>query len=260
MFSSPSCCSGRCCFTGSLTVRWRSATSTGRHTLGAAKVQSIERGKPADGVLQPGGSDSSTWGAGGERGTDGPEDLLARCAGAPVEGCRAAAPVQLTSVSGRDVHLRSTPATASRTANADRLRVRPVGKAFGALGAASAALSEMWHVTTETADRVRPGLTSSKARRQVSSIVGKPRTRTKPSWQARLRARVPRVHLAHPRGHQLFPFLLSDGGTICGRSPRRCAAGGSHDGDVSLQLGGDRAACCSLVFNGVSNDISRLGG
>jgi len=80
------------------------------HTLGAAKVQFDRARKPADGVLQPGDQIIDVGAGRRTRNRTVQRISSHRCAGAPVEGCRAAAPVQLTvRRSGRDVALTVYP-------------------------------------------------------------------------------------------------------------------------------------------------------
>jgi len=232
-------------------------------TLGAAKVQSIERGKPAEGVLRPGDQIISV---GGRAATE--EQAVKRisahsCAGAPSEGCRASTPVQLTvRRAGRDVALSVYPRYSVKE---KRMLIGfefgPSAKAFGALGAASAALSEMWHVTTETLTGFGRALTSSKARSQVSSIVGI----TQDAHETVVAgAGYALVFLAFVSlilaVINLFPFLPLDGGHILWAVAEKVRGGRvslmamyrfSSVGIVLLLF---------LVFNGVSNDISRLAG
>jgi regulator of sigma E protease len=134
-------------------------------------------------------------------------------------------------------------------------------KAFGVLSAAGAALSEMWHTTTQTLTNFVHALTSSKTRKQVSSI----------------------IHITEV-GHEdvsagaafglvflgflslilavinLFPFLPLDGGHILWsvaekvRGKRISLAAMYRYSTVGIVL------LVFLVINGVSNDISRLAG
>src|ERR1019366_4394103 len=97
-----------------------------------------------------------------------------RCAGALAEGCRAATPVRMTvRRAGRDMTLLVYPRYSKEVG---RMLIGfdfgAAAKSFGAFGAAGAAVSEMWHVTTQTLTGFGRALTSSKARKQVSSIVG----------------------------------------------------------------------------------------
>ncbi len=233
------------------------------HTLGAAKVQSIERGKPADGVLQPGDQIIAVAGRPANEEQTIQRISSHRCAGVPVEGCRAATPVQLTvRRSGRDVALTVYP---RYSGTEKRMLVGfefgPSAKAFGALGAASAALSEMWHVTTETLTGFGRALTSSKARHQVSSIVGITQDAHETVVAGAGYALVFLAFISLILAViNLFPFLPLDGGHILWalaekvRGRRISLMAMYRFSSVGIVL------LLFLVFNGVSNDISRLAG
>jgi regulator of sigma E protease len=233
------------------------------HTLGAAKVQSIERGKPADGVLQPGDQIVDVQGRPANEEQTIQRISSHRCAGAPVEGCRAAVPVQLTvRRAGRDVALTVYPRYSEQE---KRMLVGfefgPSAKAFGALGAASAAISEMWHVTTGTLTGFGRALTSAKARHQVSSIVGITQDAHETVVAGAGYALVFLAFISLILAViNLFPFLPLDGGHILWalaekvRGRRISLMAMYRFSSVGIVL------LLFLVFNGVSNDISRLGG
>jgi regulator of sigma E protease len=233
------------------------------HTLGAAKVQSIERGKPADGVLQPGDQIIDVQGRPANEEQTVQRISSHRCAGTPVEGCRAATPVQLTvRRAGRDVALTVYPRYSEKE---KRMLVGfefgPSAKSFGALAAASAALSEMWHVTTGTLTGFGRALTSSKARHQVSSIVGITQDAHETVVAGAGYALVFLAFISLILAViNLFPFLPLDGGHILWavaekvRGRRISLMAMYRFSSVGIVL------LLFLVFNGVSNDISRLGG
>ena len=102
-------------------------------------------------------------------------------------------------------------------------------KSFGVLGAAAAAVSEMWHVTTETLTGFGRALISSKARHQVSSIVGITQDAHETVVAGAGYALVFLAFISLILAViNLFPFLPSTVGTYSGRSPRRCAEGRSR--------------------------------
>jgi regulator of sigma E protease len=232
-------------------------------TLGAAKVQSIERGKPADGVLRPGDQIIEVEGRPANE-----EQAIKRisahhCVGAPTEGCRSATPVQLTvRRAGRDVALTVYPRYSEMQ---KRMLIGfefgASAKAFGVLGAASASLSEMWHVTTETLTGFGRALTSSKARHEVSSIVGITQdaheTVVAGAGYALVFLGFISLILAVIN---LFPFLPLDGGHILWsvaekvRGRRISLMAMYRFSSVGIVL------LLFLVVNGVGNDIGRLGG
>ena len=233
------------------------------HTLGAARVQSIEPGKPADGVLRPGDQIIDVQGRPADEEQTVQRISAHRCAGTPVEGCRAATPVQLTvRRAGREIALTVYPRYSGRE---KRMLIGfefgPSAKAFGALGAASAAISEMWHVTTETLTGFGRALTSSKARHQVSSIVGITQDAHETVVAGAGYALVFLAFISLILAViNLFPFLPLDGGHILWalaekvRGKRISLMAMYRFSSVGIVL------LLFLVFNGVSNDISRLGG
>ncbi|HSZ04320.1 MAG TPA: M50 family metallopeptidase [Solirubrobacteraceae bacterium] len=185
------------------------------------------------------------------------------CAGAPVNGCSASTPVRLTvRRAGRELTLSIYP---RYNAQAKRMLVgfdfAPATKPFGVLSAAGASLSEMWHVTTGTLTGFYHALTSSKARKQVSSIVGI----TQDAHES----------VAAGAGFglvflgflslilaviNLFPFLPLDGGHVVWslaerlRGKRVSLIAMYRYSSVGIVL------LVFLVINGISNDISRLAG
>jgi regulator of sigma E protease len=226
-------------------------------------VQELEPGEPADGVLRPG--DRITAIEGHAVTVDSAMAAIAahRCAGTPVNGCRAATPVQITvRRSGRLVNLSVRPRYNSTL---KRMLVGFVfgagAKPFGVVGAAGATVDVMWHVTTQTITGFERALTSSKARKQVSSIVGITQDAHESvvagTGYALVFLGFVSLILAVIN---LFPFLPLDGGHILWsvaekvrRRPISLAAmyRFSSVGIVLLLF---------LVINGFSNDISRLGG
>jgi regulator of sigma E protease len=236
----------------------------GVHTAGtSASVRKVEAGRPAAGVLQAGDRILTIDG----RPATVESTVLAinghRCAGTPTDGCRAATPVQLTvRRAGHPVSLSVHP---SYSAKLKRMLIgfqfAATPRSFSPGEAASGALREMWHTTTNTITGFGKALTSAKERRQLHSIVGI--------------TEVGHETVAAGAGYalvflgflslilaviNLFPFLPLDGGHVLwslgeklrGRRISMMAmARFSSVGIVALLF---------LVINGVGNDISRLTG
>ena len=137
----------------------------------------------------------------------------------------------------------------------------PSAKSFGVFAAAGASVSEMWHVTTQTLTGFFHALTESKVRSQISSIVGitadAHETVVAGSGFALVFLGFISLVLAVIN---LFPFLPLDGGHILWsvaeklRGRRISLVAMYRYSSVGIVL------LLFLVINGVSNDISRLGG
>jgi regulator of sigma E protease len=226
-------------------------------------VEAIEQGKPADGTLRPGDRIIAVE---GQRATVASTMRLIaahRCAGPLVEGCRSTTPVRLTvRRAGRELTLSVFPRYSKEVG---RMLVGfdfgAAAKHFGVLAAAGASVSEMWHVTTQTLTGFFRALTSSKARHQVSSIVGITQdaheTVVAGAGYALTFLGFLSLILAVIN---LFPFLPLDGGHVLWsvaeklRGRRVSLAAMYRYSSVGIFL------LLFLVINGVSNDISRLGG
>ena len=226
-------------------------------------VAEVERGKPAAGVLRPGDRIVAVEGRPATVSWTMRAINAHRCAGPLVEGCRAATPAHLTvRRAGHDITLSIYPLYSKE---AGRMLIgfgfASTPKSFGVLSAASASLSEMWRVTTQTLTGFGRALTSSKARREVRSIVGI--------------TQVAHETVAAGAGYalvflgflslilaviNLFPFLPLDGGHVLWaiaekvRGRRVSVMAMYRYSSVGIVL------LLFLVINGVSNDISRLTG
>jgi regulator of sigma E protease len=231
--------------------------------VASSSVQAIERGEPAAAVLRPGDRIVTVDG----RRVDGEVARSRiethRCAGALIEGCRAATPVVLTVLRGaKTLHLSLYP----RYDKADKRMLLGVqfgaaAKHYGAIAAAGGAIAAMWHATTGTLTGFVKALTSSKTRKEVSSIVGI----TKYAHETVLAGSgVAIVFLGYISlvlaVINLFPFLPLDGGHVLWsvaeklRGRRISLAAMYRYSSVGIVL------LLFLVINGVSNDIGRLGG
>jgi regulator of sigma E protease len=231
--------------------------------VATTSVGETERGMPADGVLRKGDQIVAVDGHPATVVSAMREIASHRCAGALTQGCRAATPVRLTvRRQGRIVHLSVYPRYDKEVG---RMLVgfdfAPAAKSFGVLAAASAAVSGMWHVTTQTLTGFVHALTSSKARHQVSSIVGITQyaheTVVAGAGYAFVFLGFLSLILAVIN---LFPFLPLDGGHILWslaekvRGKRVSLVAMYRYSSVGIVL------LLFLVVNGFSNDISRLAG
>jgi regulator of sigma E protease len=226
-------------------------------------VNAVERGAPAERALAPGDRIIAAEGRPATFSSTTRAVNAHRCAGALVEGCRAATPVHLTvSRAGRHVNLTIYP----RYSKHERRML--IGFLFGAvprhlgpLAAASTALNEMWHSTTHTLTGFVDALTSSKVRHEVSSIVGITQVGHETVAAGTGYALVFLGYLSLILAViNLFPFLPLDGGHIAwalaekvrGRRVSLMAMYRYSSVGIVLLL--------FLVINGVSNDINRLAG
>ncbi|HEX5224820.1 MAG TPA: M50 family metallopeptidase [Solirubrobacteraceae bacterium] len=184
------------------------------------------------------------------------------CPRALQDGCRAATPVRMTvRRDGRVVALSLYP----RYSREAKRMLLGFGfgspRSFSALGAAGAAVSEMWHTTTSTLTHFADALTSNKTRGELHSIVGI--------------SEVGQETVAAGAGYafvflgflslvlaviNLFPFLPLDGGHVLWsvaekvRGKRISLLAMYRFSSVGIVL------LLFLVVNGVSNDIGRLTG
>ena len=227
-------------------------------------VHSVLPGKPADGVLRPGDRIIAVEGRTATGATAIQRAVTDhRCAGALTEGCRAVTPVRLTvRRGGQTLPLLVFPVYSK---SAGRMLIGfdfgEAPKHFGAVAAAGAALSQMWHVTTQTITGFGHALTSSKARGQISSIVGITQdaheTVVAGAGYALVFLGFISLILAVIN---LFPFLPLDGGHILWavaekvRRRRISLLAMYRFSSVGIVL------LLFLVVNGISNDIGRLGG
>jgi regulator of sigma E protease len=228
----------------------------------STSVLVVERGRPADGVLRVGDRILAVEGQPASVASARARIAAHRCPGTLSDGCRAATPIQLTvRRGGRQLTLSVFPRYSKE---AGRMLIGfgfGSPKPFGVLTAAGAAAGEMWHVTTETLTGFGRALTSSKARGKVSSIVGI----TKDAHETVVAgAGYGLVFLGFISlilaVINLFPFLPLDGGHVLWslaeklRGRRISLATMYRFSSVGIFL------LLFLVINGVSNDISRLGG
>jgi regulator of sigma E protease len=187
-----------------------------------------------------------------------------RCAGAPTDGCRATAPAVVTvRRGGGELRLAIVPrydAQAKRMLLGFLFAPPPV-RAFGPLAAAKASLSEMGAMTASTFEGLAKALTSSKERKQISSIIGISRVTEQAVAEGPGRALVVIGYVSLVLAVlNLLPFLPLDGGHVLWavaeklRGRRVSLAAMWRFSSVGIAL------LVFLVISGFSNDIGRLGG
>jgi regulator of sigma E protease len=231
--------------------------------VATSSVQAVERGEPAAGVLRAGDKIVSVDGARVDGESARAKIEAHSCAGTLANGCRAASAVALTVRRGGKLLRLSVFPRYNATAGRMLLGVQfAVGtKSFGVLSAAGASVGAMWHATTGTLTGFFKALTSSKERKQISSIVGI----TKYAHETVIAG--PGIAIVF-LGYislvlaviNMFPFLPLDGGHVLWsvaekvRGKRVSLAAMYRFSSVGIVL------LLFLVINGVGNDIGRLGG
>lgn len=232
--------------------------------VASTSVHAVETGKPADGVLKPGDQIVDVDGKPASEEAAIERISAHRCSGTLTNGCRASTPVRLTvRRAGRELTLSVYP----RYSQKERRMVvgfafaLPSVKNFGVFAAAGASVAEMWHVTTGTLTGFIKALTSSKARKQVSSIVGITQDAHE---DVAAGAGFGLVFLGFLSlilaVINLFPFLPLDGGHIVWSLAEKLR--GRRISLVTMYRYSSVGICLLvfLVINGISNDISRLAG
>jgi len=234
------------------------------HTLvPSTSVAAIERGEPAQGTLRPG--DRIIAVDGRRASVTSAMDAIAahRCAGAQVNGCLAATPVQLTI--RRAGHVQTLSIRPRYDKELGRMLIGfdfgAAAKPVGVFAAAGVAVNEMWAATTSMISNIGKAFTSSKVRHQLHSVVGiteiAHETVVAGAGYALVFAGFISLILAV---FNLFPFLPLDGGHILWSVAekvrgRRISLGAMYRySSVGLVL------LAFLVINGIGNDIGRLGG
>jgi len=226
-------------------------------------VQEVEKGEPAQGVLRAGDRITAIDGHAVTVSSAMAAIASHRCAGTLVNGCRASTPVRITV--RRAGHLLTLSVFPRYNSTVRRMLVGFVfgagAKPFGIFAAAGSAVSEMWHVSIQTITGFERALTSSKARSQVSSIVGITQDAHEtvvagPGYALVFLGFISLILAVI----NLFPFLPLDGGHVLWsvaekvRGRRISLASMYRFSSVGIVL------LLFLVVNGLGNDISRLGG
>jgi regulator of sigma E protease len=226
-------------------------------------VAAVIKHAPADGVLRAGDRILAVDG----RRMSVTETMHAidahACAGAPVQDCRAAKPVALTvRRGGHDLSLSIYP---RYNATYKRMLVGfdfgEAAKGYSALGAAGAAISDMWGTTTSSLSGIGRALTSAKARKQVHSIIGITEVAHETVSAGAGYGLVFLGFFSLVLGiFNLFPFLPLDGGHVLWslgeklRGKRISMIAMYRFSSVGIVL------MLFLVVNGIGNDLSHLAG
>jgi regulator of sigma E protease len=230
--------------------------------VSSTSVLLVEKGSPGYGILRPGDHILAVDGKSATLESAKAEIAAHRCAGTLTNGCRAATPVRLkVRRAGRVLTLSVYPRYLEE---AKRMLIGFAfgsPKPFGVFSAAGAAVSEMWHTTTQTLTGFVHALTSSKARKQLSSIVGITQDAHETIVDGPGIALVFLGFLSLILAViNLFPFLPLDGGHVLWslaekvRGKRISLLAMYRYSSVGIVL------MLFLVVNGISNDIGRLGG
>ncbi len=229
----------------------------------STKIALVDRGQAATGILAPGDSIVSVDGVGGSLARLSDQIASHACSGKPVGGCLAATPARITVMrAAQQLTFALTPRY-----DAKLLRMR-VGFAFGdavpsigPVDAAGISLDRMWSITSQTLTGIVHAIYSPAARHQITSIVGLT-TVTHQAFAfdaARAFVLLGFISLALAIVN-LLPFLPLDGGHILWsvaekvRGRRVSVSAMARYSSVGVLL------LVFLVFNGISNDISRLTG
>ncbi len=226
-------------------------------------VLEVEKGTPAEGVLRRGDQILAVDGRHATVQSATRAIASHRCAGPPIDGCRAQTPVALTiRRAGRVLTVSAYPRYSKQVG---RMLVGfdfgYAAKSLGVFAAARTALSEMWGATTSMVSNIGKAFTSAKVRKQFHSILGitviaQEAVVAGPGYALVFLGFVS-LALAVIN---LFPFLPLDGGHVLwavaekvrGRRVSLTAMWRFSSVGIVLLL--------FLVINGFGNDIGRLGG
>jgi regulator of sigma E protease len=232
------------------------------HTV-IPSVASIEKGAPAEGALRPGDRILAVDGRSASFASTVEGVSSHRCAGAQVNGCSAATPVRLEiRRGGRNQTLSIRPRYSKKEGRMlIGFRFGEAPKPLAVLAAAGVAVQEMWVTTRSMFSNLGKAFTSAKVRHQFHSIIGiseiAHETVVAGAGYALVFAGFVSLILAVLN---LLPFLPLDGGHILWslaekvrRRPISLAAMYRYS-SVGIVL------LAFLVINGISNDISHLGG
>jgi regulator of sigma E protease len=233
----------------------------------ATTVAAVEQGYPAYGKLHIGDRIIAVDGK-----KVGPQDVSSaiaahKCAGPPTKGCKATSPVRFTVKRGdRTITMTLTPVFDPSTGNGGRTRVGfGLGSAYQKVGPGKAvtdSVAGMWRVTKGTVSAIVRVFYDSKARSQVSGVVGSTKVVQQSFQQDQIVQAVQLLALVSLSLAivNLFPFLPLDGGHIFwalaekvrGRPiPFRIMEQASYVGFVLVIM---------LFVVGLTNDIDRLRG
>lgn len=227
-----------------------------------AKVNSVQKGAPAAGVLQAGDVIVAVDGRGGDADTLTQQIGSHGCAGKERNGCSARNPAILTvQRDGRTITLRAKPAY---NAEANRMLLGfirvDVPEQVGLGGSIAYAGDRMWYVTTATVSTLAQIFKPEK-RDQISGVVGSYEVARQAVELDTTAALTILAVISLSLGIiNLFPFLPLDGGhifwAVAEKLRRRPISFATMEraGFVGFAL------VAVLFFVGLSNDITRLTG
>ncbi len=231
-------------------------------SLTKTTVAALSKGYPAYGVLHTGDRIVLVDGAKATAGSIIAAIHRYSCAGRATPGCRASVPLMLTIVrSGArrtiEIYPRYTQPVGSMSLDIALVSARP----FGLLSALGASGETMWSLTESTVTGLVHALTSSKARKNVSGIVGI----TQVTEEA--------VALGPVYGFliigfvslvlgviNLFPFLPLDGGHVLWSVAERVRGARISTQAMWKFSSVGIVVLVFLMFTGLSNNINHLAG
>ncbi len=227
------------------------------------KVAATDKGSPAQKALKPGDRLVAVGGVTASAERIKEATAQHRCAGAQVEGCRAATPVQLTVE--RDGRQRKVAIYPRYNAKVKRpllgLEFGAKPKPVGLAGASAGAIAAMWGISEETLAGLGRALTSEKARKQVHSVIG---ITEYAQESVAAGAGFGLVFLGFfslaLAVLNLLPFLPLDGGHIVWALAEKLRGKRISVGAMYRYSSVGILLMLFLVINGVSNDIGHLGG
>jgi regulator of sigma E protease len=230
-----------------------------------ALVETVNAGTGASGVLKAGDRIVAINGHAVTLKNETAALRSVRCSGTLVNCCAASAPITLTAIrQGHRLTLSVLPhydAKLKRMIMGVELTAPVVAKSYGLFGAFGTSASALWSVAENTVGDYVHAFTSSKVRKQLSSVVGITQDTQQavargPGFALVILALVSLVLAVV----NLFPFLPLDGGHVLWsvveklRGKRVSLTAMWRYSSVGIVL------LAFLVLNGIGNDIGRLGG
>jgi regulator of sigma E protease len=187
-----------------------------------------------------------------------------RCPGAQYAGCRAATPVHLTVLrGGRVISLSVYPrysATDHRMLIGFGFGASP--KSYGVFTAAGTAIGEMWGISVRTLTNIGHAFTSAKTRGELHTIVGISEIANEAVTAGAGFGLVVLGFISLVLAVvNLFPFLPLDGGHVVWALGEKLRGGQRISVTAMWRYSSVGIVLFAFLFiNGLSNDISRLGG